>query len=189
MTSGCPCERTRFHESSRLRAGRIATACFGILQVGIAVGVGVIGTTESTVFNVLKIAGFATGPVLGLFMLASLTPPRSATGGADGLRGRCRGSVGGCNRNRPLLALVRRGRFHSDLVRRLVDTMVFHHWLPCKRRQVDDEACFREESFMRKALVNGRVFDGDELHAGLAVVLKDDRIDRTGAGTGHSRVD
>lgn len=68
-----PMRKDEVSESSRLRAGRIATACFGILQVGIAVGVGVIGTTESTVFNVLKIAGFATGPVLGLFMLASLT--------------------------------------------------------------------------------------------------------------------
>lgn len=69
-----PMRRTEPSQSSQLRAGRIATACFGILQVGIAVAVGVIGTTESTVFNVLKIAGFATGPVLGLFMLAALSP-------------------------------------------------------------------------------------------------------------------
>lgn len=58
----------------QLRAGRIATACFGILQVSIAVLVGIIGTTESTVFNVLKIAGFATGPILGLFLLAVSAP-------------------------------------------------------------------------------------------------------------------
>jgi len=58
----------------QLRAGRIATAGFGILQVSIATLVGIIGTTESTVFNVLKIAGFASGPVLGLFLLAVASP-------------------------------------------------------------------------------------------------------------------
>ena len=69
-----PMRKGEVSQTSQLRAGRIATACFGILQVAIAVGVGVIGTTESTVFNVLKIAGFATGPVLGLFMLAVISP-------------------------------------------------------------------------------------------------------------------
>ena len=58
----------------RLRAGRMATAFFGIVQVAIAVLVGMIGTAENTVFNVLKIAGFASGPVLGLFLLAVLAP-------------------------------------------------------------------------------------------------------------------
>jgi hypothetical protein len=57
-------------QAQQLRAGRIATAVFGVLQVTIATLVGIIGTTESTVFNVLKIAGFASGPVLGLFLLA-----------------------------------------------------------------------------------------------------------------------
>ena len=52
----------------------MATAFFGVLQVTFASLVGVIGTTESTVFNVLKIAGFATGPVLGLFLLAVAAP-------------------------------------------------------------------------------------------------------------------
>jgi SSS family solute:Na+ symporter len=66
--------KTGASQAVQLRAGRIATACFGILQVTIAVLVGIIGTTESTVFNVLKIAGFATGPVLGLFLLAVVAP-------------------------------------------------------------------------------------------------------------------
>jgi len=61
-------------QPKQLRAGRIATACFGVLQVAIAVLVGVVGTTESTVFNVLKIAGFASGPVLGLYLLAVAAP-------------------------------------------------------------------------------------------------------------------
>jgi SSS family solute:Na+ symporter len=69
-----PMRKTEVSQAMQLRAGRIATACFGILQVAIAVLVGIIGTTESTVFNVLKIAGFATGPVLGLFLLAALAP-------------------------------------------------------------------------------------------------------------------
>jgi len=69
-----PWRKTDVSQSAQLLAGRVATACFGILQVAIAVAVGIIGTTESTVFNVLKIAGFATGPVLGLFLLAVSAP-------------------------------------------------------------------------------------------------------------------
>jgi SSS family transporter len=65
-----PLRKREISQSQQLRAGRFATAAFGILQVGIATLVGIIGTTESTVFNVLKIAGFASGPVLGLFLLA-----------------------------------------------------------------------------------------------------------------------
>ena len=65
-----PMRKSEVSQHNQLRAGRLATLLFGILQVGIALLVGAIGTTESTVFNVLKIAGFATGPVLGLFLLA-----------------------------------------------------------------------------------------------------------------------
>jgi len=69
-----PLRKRELPQPAQLRAGRIATAAFGILQVGIATLVGVVGTTESTVFNVLKIAGFASGPVLGLFLLAVASP-------------------------------------------------------------------------------------------------------------------
>jgi len=69
-----PLRKREIPQALQLRAGRIATAAFGILQVGIATLVGVVGTTESTVFNVLKIAGFASGPVLGLFLLAVAGP-------------------------------------------------------------------------------------------------------------------
>jgi Na+/proline symporter len=65
-----PMTKRQVSQHDQLRAGRIATALFGVLQVAIALAVGAIGTKESTVFNVLKIAGFATGPVLGLFLLA-----------------------------------------------------------------------------------------------------------------------
>jgi Na+/proline symporter len=69
-----PMRRVEMSQPQQLKAGRIATAVFGILQISIATLVGVIGTTESTVFNVLKIAGFASGPVLGLFLLAVAGP-------------------------------------------------------------------------------------------------------------------
>jgi len=69
-----PLRGREISQAAQLRAGRIATAAFGILQVTIATLVGIIGTTESTVFNVLKIAGFASGPVLGLFLLAVAAP-------------------------------------------------------------------------------------------------------------------
>jgi Na+/proline symporter len=69
-----PLRKQEVSQALQLRAGRIATAAFGILQITIATLVGAIGTTESTVFNVLKIAGFASGPVLGLFFLAVASP-------------------------------------------------------------------------------------------------------------------
>lgn len=66
---GEPLEQDR-----QLRAGRLATALFGVVQVAIAIVVGKIGTTESTVASVLKITGFATGPVLGIYLLAVFAP-------------------------------------------------------------------------------------------------------------------
>ena len=65
-----PLRKKELSQRGQLTAGRIATAGFGLLQVAIAIVVGMIGTTESVVANVLKIAGFATGPVLGLYLLA-----------------------------------------------------------------------------------------------------------------------
>jgi SSS family transporter len=65
-----PLQKKDFTQSQQLKAGRLATALFGVLQVAIAIVVGEIGTTESTVANVLKITGFASGPVLGIYLLA-----------------------------------------------------------------------------------------------------------------------
>jgi len=56
-------------EKSKLFAGRLATVCFGLLQIVIAIAFGWIGSDESTVANVLKISGFAAGPVLGIYFL------------------------------------------------------------------------------------------------------------------------
>ncbi len=69
-----PLRKSETSQYEQLRAARTATAVFGILQVSIATLVGVVGTTESTVFSVLKIAGFTAGPVLGLFLLAVSAP-------------------------------------------------------------------------------------------------------------------
>ncbi len=52
---------------------RLATVAFGILQICIALASYQLGTTESTVNSVLKIAGFALGPMLGLYFLAVFT--------------------------------------------------------------------------------------------------------------------
>lgn len=79
-----PLKKEELSQERQLRAGRLATALFGVLQVAIAIVVGIIGTTESTVANVLKITGFASGPVLGIYLLAVLTPhvrqPAALTG-------------------------------------------------------------------------------------------------------------
>ncbi len=55
-------------------AGRVATIVFGLVQASLAVGFGLAGTDESTVALVLKIASFAAGPVLGLYLLGVRTP-------------------------------------------------------------------------------------------------------------------
>jgi len=69
-----PLRRDELDERSKLRAGQIATVAFGVLQIGLAILFGLIGTDESTVSNVLKISGFAIGPVLGLYFLAVFAP-------------------------------------------------------------------------------------------------------------------
>lgn len=69
-----PLHRSPMSEVQKLKAGRIATLVFGIIQVAIAIVVGQLDLNESTVSNVLKIAGFASGPVLGLYLLAVFAP-------------------------------------------------------------------------------------------------------------------
>lgn len=69
-----PLRRVPPDEHARLNAGRVATIAFGILQAAIAIGFGWLATDESIVSNVLKIAGFAAGPVLGLYLLGVFAP-------------------------------------------------------------------------------------------------------------------
>lgn len=70
--------------ANAMKVGRMATVGFGIVQAGIAILFAMLGSDESTVSNVLKISGFATGPVLGLYLLAVFAPrvdQRAAVGG------------------------------------------------------------------------------------------------------------
>lgn len=69
-----PLYRPASEEAATLRAGRIATIAFGIIQIGIAMAFGLIASNESIVANVLKISGFAAGPVLGLYLLGVFAP-------------------------------------------------------------------------------------------------------------------
>ena len=50
--------------------GKVATVVFGCLQIAIAIAAGQLPQQQSTVDNVLQIAAFASGPILGLFFLA-----------------------------------------------------------------------------------------------------------------------
>ncbi len=58
----------------QLRLSRLATAFFGVLQICIALVSQQVGAAESTVGKVLAIAGFAMGPILGLYFLAVAAP-------------------------------------------------------------------------------------------------------------------
>jgi SSS family solute:Na+ symporter len=49
---------------------RVGTVLFGLIQIAVALGSYQLGANESTVESVLKIAGFALGPMLGLYFLA-----------------------------------------------------------------------------------------------------------------------
>ncbi|KAA9132799.1 sodium/solute symporter [Marinihelvus fidelis] len=64
-----PLRREPLDAAGQLRAGRLATALFGVVQVGIALAFGALDFSESVVANVLKVAGFASGPVLGVYLL------------------------------------------------------------------------------------------------------------------------
>ena len=59
-------------EKRLLAASRIATVLFGIAQIAIALVAEQIIGERAAVYKVLNIAGFTTGPILGLFFLASL---------------------------------------------------------------------------------------------------------------------
>ncbi len=61
-------------EATKLRTSRAATVVFGLVQTGIALAFGLLVTNESIVANVLKISGFAAGPVLGLYFLGVFAP-------------------------------------------------------------------------------------------------------------------
>jgi len=69
-----------------LKAAKVATVLFGVLQIG--VGVSGLGGGDAVVNSVLKIASFTTGVILGVFALAMLPgrdPGAVLTGMAGGL--------------------------------------------------------------------------------------------------------
>ncbi len=80
-----PLSRSRKSPAADAAApGRAATIVFGLVQASLAVAFGLAGTDESTVALVLKIASFAAGPVLGLYLLgvrAPAVPERAALTG------------------------------------------------------------------------------------------------------------
>ncbi|MDH5621438.1 MAG: sodium:solute symporter [Gammaproteobacteria bacterium] len=69
-----PLRKNEANESTKLIASRTATIVFGLVQTGIALAFGLIASNESIVANVLKISGFAAGPVLGLYFLGVFAP-------------------------------------------------------------------------------------------------------------------
>ncbi len=68
-----------------LRVSRGLTVVFGLIQIG--VGIVGQGISESVVQDVLAIAGFTAGPILGVFFLGVLTPRVSQRGALIGLIG------------------------------------------------------------------------------------------------------
>ena len=65
-----PLLKRQLSPARELWLSRLATAGFGVLQICIALASQHIGASVSTVGKVLAIAGFAMGPVLGLYFLA-----------------------------------------------------------------------------------------------------------------------
>ncbi|MCA9229318.1 MAG: sodium:solute symporter [Planctomycetales bacterium] len=69
-----PLAERELSPAEQLRVSRMATIGFGILQIAIAILSYHLGVTQGTVGKVLAIAGFALGPMLGLYFLAVFTP-------------------------------------------------------------------------------------------------------------------
>ena len=68
----CPRFAPAADTTQRLKAARLATLLFGVLQI--AVGIAGQGLEDSVVNNVLTIAGLTTGALLGVFLLGSGAP-------------------------------------------------------------------------------------------------------------------
>lgn len=77
-------------EQQILKVSRVATIGFGLLQILIALAFGALASDTSIVANVLKVSGFAAGPVLGLYLLGVMP----ATVGQRAALGAFLGGVG-----------------------------------------------------------------------------------------------
>lgn len=69
-----PLRKTPLSDAAQLNVSRVATGVFGILQVGIALLAYWQGHDKSVVEQVLTIAAFTSGPMLGLYLIAVLLP-------------------------------------------------------------------------------------------------------------------
>ena len=69
-----PIVQEEIDHDRQLILSRVASAFFGLVQIAIALVSYQIEINQSTVDLVLKIAGFALGPMLGLYFLALFTP-------------------------------------------------------------------------------------------------------------------
>lgn len=65
-----PLTKSNPSPTRQLWISRLATVGFGVLQICIALASYYLGTNQNTVNSVLTIAGFALGPLLGLYFLA-----------------------------------------------------------------------------------------------------------------------
>ncbi len=72
-----------------LRASRLMTVVFGLLQVGVGMGAYWLALDQSVVYSVLSIAAFASGLVLGVFFLGVLTTRVTQRAALVGLVGGC----------------------------------------------------------------------------------------------------
>ena len=73
----------RLNDADYVRLSRVATVAFGVIQMVVAY----LGTqlSDTVVNNVLAVAGFTAGPMLGIFLLGTLTPRVSQVGGLCGM--------------------------------------------------------------------------------------------------------
>lgn len=69
-----PLRKAPLSDSAQLNVSRIATGLFGALQVGIALIAYWQGHDKTVVEQVLTIAAFTSGPMLGLYLIAVLLP-------------------------------------------------------------------------------------------------------------------
>ncbi len=69
-----PLRRTPLSDSAQLKISKIATGAFGVLQITIALIAYWQGRDKTVVEQVLAIAAFTSGPMLGLYLIAVLLP-------------------------------------------------------------------------------------------------------------------
>lgn len=68
-----PLRKNEMSAEQQFKLGQLSTAVFGVIQIIIALLSEEYGATQNTVGKVLSVAGFALGPMLGMYFLAVLT--------------------------------------------------------------------------------------------------------------------